>query len=65
MVKKITIAECESFFLDQDNKELYPRIWNMLKTYYDLEYQDKSQYMIEPKEEGDHSIFELRCFKNE
>ena len=58
-MKKITLEECTSFFLDKDNEFLYPNIWNMLKFYYDAEFKDQSQYMIEHKANDDVSVFEI------
>ena len=59
-MKKITLEECTSFFLDKDNKFLYPNIWNMLKFHYDAEFKDQSQYMIEHRaDDDDVSVFEF------
>ena len=46
MIKKLTIDECFSFLLDEDNKEVYPNIYAMVNHYMDLEAQGKNQYLI-------------------
>ena len=45
-LKKLTIDECFSFLLDEDNKEVYPNIYAMVSHYMDLEAQGKNQYLI-------------------
>ena len=51
MIKKLTQDECFSFLLDDDNKEVYPNIYAMIKHYMDEDEAGRSQYMIEHSKE--------------
>jgi len=49
-IPKLTYDECFSFLLDEDNKELYPNIYFMIKYYMQQEDEGRSQYLIEHTE---------------
>ena len=49
-IPKLTYDECFSFLLDEDNKELYPNIYFMIKYYTQQEDEGRSQYLIEHTE---------------